>query len=186
VERRDRPGTVLGPGREPEKGTETKADDRPLESKIAEEAEPVEPVEAVTPVESAPATESAATVESAPATVAPPSPPQANAGIAVRAWAARTRIKLLTAMSSLTSGTREVGLASRSRHGLRGISSVSHASPSVARAVPTAGATVGRPGAPNGVLLFVQDINEGIALEKDGLKITAFEVDHSPVWPAFG
>lgn len=45
---------------------------------------------------------------------------------------------------------------------------------------------MGRPGAPNGVLLFVQDINEGIALEKDGLKITAFEVDHSPVWPAFG
>jgi len=40
--------------------------------------------------------------------------------------------------------------------------------------------------APNGVLLFVQDIDEGIALEKDGVRITAFEVDHSPVWPAFG
>jgi ribonuclease Z len=40
--------------------------------------------------------------------------------------------------------------------------------------------------APNGVLLFAEDINEGTAFEKDGLKITAFEVDHSPVWPAFG
>ena len=40
--------------------------------------------------------------------------------------------------------------------------------------------------APNGVLLFVQDVDEGVAFEKDGLKITAFEVDHSPVWPAFG
>ncbi len=40
--------------------------------------------------------------------------------------------------------------------------------------------------APNGVLLFVEDINEGVALEKGGLKITAFEVDHSPAWPAFG
>jgi len=46
----------------PEEGTETEADDRPYESKIAEEAESVESVEAVTPVESAPATESAATV----------------------------------------------------------------------------------------------------------------------------
>jgi ribonuclease Z len=40
--------------------------------------------------------------------------------------------------------------------------------------------------APKGVLLFAQDIDEGVALEKDGLKITAFEVDHSPAWPAFG
>ena len=40
--------------------------------------------------------------------------------------------------------------------------------------------------APNGVLLFAEDINEGVAFEKGGLKITAFEVDHSPVWPAFG
>ena len=40
--------------------------------------------------------------------------------------------------------------------------------------------------APNGVVLLAQDIVEGIAFEKDGLKITAFEVDHSPVWPAFG
>jgi len=40
--------------------------------------------------------------------------------------------------------------------------------------------------APNGVLLFVRDINEGIAFERDVLKITAFEVDHSPAWPAFG
>jgi hypothetical protein len=54
----------------PEEGTETEADDRPYESKIAEEAESMESVEAVTPVESAPATEPAATVESA-ATVEP-------------------------------------------------------------------------------------------------------------------
>jgi ribonuclease Z len=40
--------------------------------------------------------------------------------------------------------------------------------------------------APRGVLLFAEDINEGVAFEKDGLTITAFDVDHSPVWPAFG
>jgi ribonuclease Z len=40
--------------------------------------------------------------------------------------------------------------------------------------------------APNGVVLLAQDINEGVVFEKDGLKITVFEVDHSPVWPAFG
>jgi ribonuclease Z len=35
-------------------------------------------------------------------------------------------------------------------------------------------------------LLFAEDLNEGVAFEKDGLKIMAFEVDHSPAWPAFG
>ena len=40
--------------------------------------------------------------------------------------------------------------------------------------------------APNGVLLLAQDIGEGVALDKGGLKITAFEVDHRPVRPAFG
>src|SRR3989442_9176281 len=39
---------------------------------------------------------------------------------------------------------------------------------------------------PNRVLLFAEDINEGVALERGGLKITAFEVDHAPVRPAFG
>lgn len=39
---------------------------------------------------------------------------------------------------------------------------------------------------PNGILLLAEDIAEGIVFEKGGLKITAFEVDHSPVWPAFG
>jgi ribonuclease Z len=39
---------------------------------------------------------------------------------------------------------------------------------------------------PKGVLLLAEDINEGVAFEKDGLRITAFDVDHSPVWPAFG
>jgi ribonuclease Z len=40
--------------------------------------------------------------------------------------------------------------------------------------------------APSGVSLFVQDIAEGVAFEEDGLRVTAFEVDHSPVSPAFG
>jgi ribonuclease Z len=40
--------------------------------------------------------------------------------------------------------------------------------------------------APDGVVLLAQDINEGVAFEKNGLRITAFEVDHSPVRPAFG
>jgi ribonuclease Z len=39
---------------------------------------------------------------------------------------------------------------------------------------------------PKGVLLLAEDINEGVAFEKGGLTITAFDVDHSPVWPAFG
>ncbi len=40
--------------------------------------------------------------------------------------------------------------------------------------------------APKGVVILAQDIDEGVVLETDGLKITAFEVDHSPAWPAFG
>lgn len=39
---------------------------------------------------------------------------------------------------------------------------------------------------PKGVLLLAEDIDEGVAFEKGGLTITAFDVDHSPVWPAFG
>lgn len=38
----------------------------------------------------------------------------------------------------------------------------------------------------DGVLLKVTEIKEGVLLEKAGVKITAFEVDHSPVKPAFG
>lgn len=37
-----------------------------------------------------------------------------------------------------------------------------------------------------GVAIVAEDVNEGIVYEKDGVKITAFEVDHKPVKPAFG
>ena len=40
--------------------------------------------------------------------------------------------------------------------------------------------------APEGVVLLAEDIREGVVLEKGGLKVTAFEVDHKPVNPAFG
>jgi ribonuclease Z len=39
---------------------------------------------------------------------------------------------------------------------------------------------------PKGVALLVKDIGEGVVYEKDGVKVTAFEVDHAPVKPAFG
>ena len=39
---------------------------------------------------------------------------------------------------------------------------------------------------PEGVALLVKDINEGIVYEKRGVKVTAFDVDHAPVKPAFG
>ena len=40
--------------------------------------------------------------------------------------------------------------------------------------------------APEGVVILAKDMNEGVVLEKGGLTITAFEVDHAPVRPAFG
>ena len=40
--------------------------------------------------------------------------------------------------------------------------------------------------APDGVVILAEDINEGVVFEKGGLKVTAFEVDHTPVRPAFG
>jgi ribonuclease Z len=40
--------------------------------------------------------------------------------------------------------------------------------------------------APEGVVILAKDMNEGIVFEKGGLTITAFEVDHAPVRPAFG
>lgn len=40
--------------------------------------------------------------------------------------------------------------------------------------------------APEGVVVDARDISEGVVLERGGLKITAFEVDHAPVKPAFG
>jgi ribonuclease Z len=39
---------------------------------------------------------------------------------------------------------------------------------------------------PEGAVILAEDIGEGVALEKGGVKITAFEVDHTPVHPAFG
>ena len=38
----------------------------------------------------------------------------------------------------------------------------------------------------DGIKVLVEDISEGIILENDSLKITAFEVDHHPLKPAFG
>jgi ribonuclease Z len=39
---------------------------------------------------------------------------------------------------------------------------------------------------PEGVVILAEDIGEGVVYERDGVKITAFEVDHFPVKPAFG
>ncbi len=39
---------------------------------------------------------------------------------------------------------------------------------------------------PEGAMLVATDIGEGVVYEKSGVKITAFEVDHAPVKPAFG
>jgi ribonuclease Z len=39
---------------------------------------------------------------------------------------------------------------------------------------------------PDGVILLVEDIGEGVVFEKSGVKVTAFEVDHKHVKPAFG
>lgn len=40
--------------------------------------------------------------------------------------------------------------------------------------------------APEGVVLVVTEIAEGVVFEQDGVKVTAFAVDHGPVKPAFG
>lgn len=39
---------------------------------------------------------------------------------------------------------------------------------------------------PDGVVILAEDISEGVVYEKGSVKITAFEVDHTPVKPAFG
>jgi ribonuclease Z len=39
---------------------------------------------------------------------------------------------------------------------------------------------------PDGVVILAEDITEGFVYENGGVKITAFEVDHTPVKPAFG
>jgi ribonuclease Z len=40
--------------------------------------------------------------------------------------------------------------------------------------------------APDGALLQAREINEGMVYDKGGVRVTAFEVDHAPVKPAFG
>ncbi|MGH9856438.1 MAG: MBL fold metallo-hydrolase, partial [Acidobacteriota bacterium] len=40
--------------------------------------------------------------------------------------------------------------------------------------------------APEGILVQAHDIKEGIVYERNGVKVTAFEVDHRPIKPAFG
>ena len=40
--------------------------------------------------------------------------------------------------------------------------------------------------AQKGIELRVTDIHEGVVYDKGGVKVTAFEVDHAPVKPAFG
>jgi ribonuclease Z len=39
---------------------------------------------------------------------------------------------------------------------------------------------------PDGVVILAEDIGEGVIHEKGGVKITAFDVDHTPIKPAFG
>jgi ribonuclease Z len=39
---------------------------------------------------------------------------------------------------------------------------------------------------PQGAVVLAEDITEGVVYQHNGLKVTAFEVDHSPVSPAFG
>ena len=39
---------------------------------------------------------------------------------------------------------------------------------------------------PDGVKLVAHDITEGVVYDSGGVKVTAFEVDHAPVKPAFG
>jgi ribonuclease Z len=39
---------------------------------------------------------------------------------------------------------------------------------------------------PQGVVILAQDITQGIVYEKNGVKVTAFEVDHATARPAFG
>jgi ribonuclease Z len=39
---------------------------------------------------------------------------------------------------------------------------------------------------PDGIVLLTEEIGEGVVYDKGGVKITAFEVDHAPIRPAFG
>jgi ribonuclease Z len=39
---------------------------------------------------------------------------------------------------------------------------------------------------PDGAVVLAKDIEEGVIYERNGVKVTAFEVDHAPITPAFG
>jgi ribonuclease Z len=39
---------------------------------------------------------------------------------------------------------------------------------------------------PEGVVIIAEDISEGVIFERNGVKVTAIEVDHAPIRPAFG
>jgi ribonuclease Z len=39
---------------------------------------------------------------------------------------------------------------------------------------------------PEGVVVLAEDISEGVVFERNGVKVTAIEVDHAPIRPAFG
>ena len=39
---------------------------------------------------------------------------------------------------------------------------------------------------PEGVVILAEDIAAGVVFDRDGVKVTAFEVDHKPIKPAFG
>ncbi|HTY81626.1 MAG TPA: MBL fold metallo-hydrolase, partial [Dehalococcoidales bacterium] len=39
---------------------------------------------------------------------------------------------------------------------------------------------------PDGAAVIAQDIEEGLIYDEDGVKVTAFLVDHAPITPAFG
>jgi ribonuclease Z len=39
---------------------------------------------------------------------------------------------------------------------------------------------------PQGIVIFAEDIQQGVVYERNGVKVTAFDVDHHPVKPAFG
>ena len=39
---------------------------------------------------------------------------------------------------------------------------------------------------PQGVVVLAEDIEEGVVYEHNGVKVTAFEVDHFPIQPSFG
>lgn len=39
---------------------------------------------------------------------------------------------------------------------------------------------------PQGIVVHVQEVAEGVVYERNGVRVTAFEVDHAPIKPAFG